>query len=172
MTYATTTAQPVLEGRWHVDIDDSTATFTVRNLGKTVSGSVPIHTGSVGFGPDGALVSVRGEVDLGALDTGNPRRDKDLRKPRLLGLDEHPTASFVAEDVTPATSGWTVTGALHARGKQARVEFHADRDRAATGLVVLAEATFDRKALGIRAPRLMIGRTITVQIRARLVPAP
>ncbi|WP_068280459.1 YceI family protein [Aldersonia kunmingensis] len=155
-------------GKWTVDASASTAIFAVRNHGKTVEGTVPVRSGSVTFGPDGQLESVCGEVDLSAIDTGHKRRDKDLRKPGLLDLDAHPYAIFSADEVSATADGWTVAGTFSARGRETRVEFHADRDRTSLGMVLVAEATFDRRSLGIRAPSFMIGKVVTMRLRAPL----
>lgn len=171
MTDLTTTAQPVESGRWTIDCSESTAMFAVRDLGLTVTGSAPISAGEICFDNNGNLVSVSGTVDLAALDTGNRRRDKDLRKPRFLDLDAHPSASFVADEITADTDGWAVAGTLTVRGKPARVSFHADRDPDVPGLVVRAVARVDRREFGIRAPRVLIGHTITMRISATLVSA-
>jgi polyisoprenoid-binding protein YceI len=50
-----TTTAPVMltAGQWKVDVEHSTATFTVGNLGHTVTGTVPILDGTVEVGPDG-----------------------------------------------------------------------------------------------------------------------
>ncbi|MCX5041901.1 YceI family protein [Aldersonia sp. NBC_00410] len=173
MTELTTTAaQPVASGRWTIDCTESTATFAVRDLGRTVNGSVPVSSGEICFDRDGRLVSVCGTVDLAAIDTGNQRRDKDLRNPRFLDLDTHSSARFVADEITPDSDGWAVAGTLTMRGTPVPVCFHAHRDPEVSGLVVRAEARVDRREFGIRAPRVLIGHTITMRISATLVPAP
>lgn len=47
-----------------------------------------------------SLVRPAGSLHLGAIDTGNARRDKDLRKPKLLDLDHHPAMTFAADSIT------------------------------------------------------------------------
>ena len=87
-----TTTSPVAlsTGRWAVDPAHSTATFRVGNLGRTVTGTVPITEGTVVI--DGQHSAITGSLDLGAIDTGNARRDKDLRKPKFLDLDRNPAS--------------------------------------------------------------------------------
>lgn len=162
MTRAGTPA--LRSGRWAVDVDTATATFEVRNLGRTVPGSAPVRSGDVAIGPDGELESVTGTVELAALVTDNARRDRDLRKPRLLDLDTHPVATFTSEEIAVAADGWTVRGTFTARGRSIPLAFRVRVD----GDVWEGTARFDRKALGVKAPALFIGRAVTLSVRCRL----
>jgi polyisoprenoid-binding protein YceI len=118
----TTTAPVTLAaGQWTVDVEHSTATFRVGNLGRTATGTVPVIDGTIEVGPDGLPSAISGSLDLGAIDTGHARRDKDLRKPRLLDLDRHPVGTFAADNVSASPAGWSVTGYLSARGTRTRL---------------------------------------------------
>jgi len=158
-------------GRWTVDPAYSTATFRVGNLGfATVTGTVPILRGTVEIGADGHPAAVTGELDLGAIDTGNPKRDKDLRAPKLLDLDRHPAMTFAADRVTVTGAGWSVTGRLTARGTTVPVSGDAglaSRDGAVT---LTARTRLDRRDFGVRAPRLLIGTRVEVTVTARIRP--
>jgi polyisoprenoid-binding protein YceI len=151
-------------GRWVVDIGTATATFAVRNLGRTVLGSVPVRSGSIVVGPGGELESVTGTVELAALATDKARRDRDLRKPRLLDLDAHPLATFTSDTVWATADGCSVRGTFIARGRSIPLDFAVSVD----GDAWVGTACFDRKALGVKAPSVFIGRTVTVTVRARL----
>jgi polyisoprenoid-binding protein YceI len=104
----TTSPMGLAEGRWVVDVASSAAAFHIGNLGRTVTGTVPFIEGSVDVGADGLPSAITGSLNLGAIDTGNARRDPDLRKPELLDLDHHPTMTFAADTVTasPARKAW------------------------------------------------------------------
>jgi polyisoprenoid-binding protein YceI len=171
----TTTSAPVLTaGRWTLDTTSSTATFRVGNLGRTVTGSVPITGGTVEVDPDGRPTAIAGSLDLASIDTGHARRDRDLRKPGLLDLDRHPTMTFSADAVGVSPEGWSVTGQLTARGT--RVELVGDvqlsvLDGSATtdsSVALVARTRLDRRAIGVRAPRLMIGRQVDITVTATL----
>jgi polyisoprenoid-binding protein YceI len=158
-------------GRWTVDLAHSTATFRVGNLGRTVTGTVPIIEGTVdidGGGPS----AVTGSLDLGAIDTGNARRDKDLRKPRLLDLDRYPTMTFVADTVSVSPAGWSVSGHLTARGRSVRLVGEAEVSEQDGSATVTARTRLDRRTLGVRAPRIMIGHTVDITVTATIRPMP
>ena len=117
-----TSAPRLAAGRWTVDVTCSTATFRVGNLGRTVTGTVPITGGTVDVDADGRPTAIAGSLDLGSIDTGNARRDSDLRKPALLDLDRHPTMTFSADTATAAPEGWSVAGQLTARGTRVALD--------------------------------------------------
>ena len=167
-----TTTSPVAlsTGRWTVDPAHSTATFRVGNLGRTVTGTVPVTEGTVVI--DGQHSAITGSLDLGAIDTGNARRDSDLRKPRFLDLDRHPAITFAADTITAAPAGWRVTGDLTARGTSARLDGEVEVSGQGRSATVTARTQLDRRALGIRAPRILIGHAIDITVTATIRLAP
>ena len=163
----TTTSPPGLAvGRWTVDPARSTAIFRVRSLGRTVTGTVPITEGTVVI--DGQHSAITGSLDLGAIDTGNARRDKDLRKPKFLDSDRYPAMTFTADAITIAPAGWRVAGQLTTRGTSVRLAGNVDVSGDYTAATLTAHTRLDRRALGIRAPRIMIGHQIDITVTATI----
>lgn len=133
-------------------------------LGRTATGTVPITDGTFEIGADGRLLAVHGTPHLAAIDTGIAKRDRDLRKRRLLDLDAHPTMTFTSTAIEPADSGWRVTGTLTARGVTTRPTGTASTvDGSMT-----ATARLDRGTLGIRVPRFVVGRFVNITVTATL----
>jgi polyisoprenoid-binding protein YceI len=164
----TTSPAGLVTGRWVIDVAHSTATFRVASLGRTVTGTVPFVEGTVDTGPDGLPSAMTGSLNLGAIDTGNARRDADLRKPRFLDLDAHPTMTFTADTVTASSAGWTVTGRLSARGTRVRLTGDAELSRQDQSATLTGRTRLDRRTLGIQAPRFMIGRQIDITVTATI----
>lgn len=164
----TTSPADLAVGRWTVDPARSTATFGVRSLGRTVTGNVPITEGTMDVDESGRPRSISGSLDLGAVDTGNPRRDKDLRKPRFLDLDRYPAMTFAADGITASPAGWQVTGTLAVRGTSVRLAGDAAASSHEGSATVTAHTRLDRSDLGIRAPGIMIGHTIDITVTAAL----
>jgi len=163
----TTLAHPALApGRWRHVPTGTSASFTVRNFGlRQVTGTVPVAEAWVDVDAAGVAQQVRATLDLRAIATGNARRDADLQKPHLLGTAEHPTLSFAG---TPAVGpdGWTVAGTLAGRAS-AKVTLAATIESATPqAITVRATAELDRRELGIRAPRFLIGRRLRITVTA------
>ncbi|WP_433524442.1 YceI family protein [Nocardia pseudovaccinii] len=157
---------------WVVDPAHSRAEFTVANFGRTVYGRTPIRDGRLTTGPGGRPETVTGTVDLGAIDTGHARRDRDLRARRLLDLDRYPLMTFTADHITDPAGEWRVAGTAQVRGR--RVELICTVTRFVLGpddtVRLFAHAVLDRREIGIRAPELMIGRHIAIDLNVLLRP--
>jgi polyisoprenoid-binding protein YceI len=152
----------------------TTLTFTVSNFGRPVHGSLALSWGEVAFDGTGAPVRVRAEMDLSSIDTGIAKRDADLRKPRLLDIDRHPTMTFSAVRFSREDGGgWTADGSLTVRGQSVPLAVTGIPEAGPDGWVrVRATATLDRTTIGLRVPALLIGRTVTIGVDAWIQPCP
>ena len=166
----TTTPVPVVAtGRWVVDPGRSSATFSVSNFGfRTVSGSVPVLGGDLEVADGGRPRRLAAELDLSSIATGSPRRDADLRKRSLLDLDTHPVLTYEADEFEVCPQGWRARGSLGARGTTCPVAVLGVPAGTDGSLHLVGTAVVDRTALGIRAPRLLIGRQVSVVVDAWL----
>ncbi|OXM64871.1 YceI family protein [Amycolatopsis vastitatis] len=161
------TAATLRTGTWTVLSGRTTAAFEVRNFGfNRVRGTIGVRAGTVEV-RDGEVTAVRAELDLGALDTRNPRRDADLRKPHLLDSAARPELTFVAGGVQRRGGGWEVTGELRLRGTACPLTLDVEPPG---GTRVRATGTLDRAPLGMRAPRPLIGRYVRIVVEAELEP--
>ena len=160
-------------GVWTVLDQRTRATFAVGNLGvRVVHGSIAVTSGVVQVGEIGLPVSSHVELDLRTIDTGIAKRDSDLRKPNLLDIDAHPTMTFTTRDIVIEPAGWTARGELHLRGTSCRLVLTGPPPELVDGLLsVVGTATLDRYDVGIRAPRAMIGREVTISVETWLRPA-
>jgi polyisoprenoid-binding protein YceI len=160
-----TTTLTLAAGTWHLTAGTSSASFTVGNLFHKCHGTVPVLDGTVEVDEDGRPTLIEGSLDLGAIDTGNPRRDRDLRKPTMLDLDNHPAMTFKSRTITPSDTGWHVTGRLRIRDIAMPVSGEVTlSDLGSDCATLTATAQFDRKPIGIKAPSFVIGRVITVSL--------
>ncbi len=169
MTAAQRTA--VRAGTWTVSDSRTQVRFRVRNLGLSVQGSVALRCGELEVDAGGAPVRARAEFDLASLDTGITRRDADLRRARFLSVDRQPVMVWTCDRFTPGPDGsWLAAGRLSVRGAASPLEVAGVAEPADGGIVVRAAATLDRLAVGIRAPRVVVGRVVRIEIDAWLEP--
>jgi polyisoprenoid-binding protein YceI len=157
---------------WEVDTARATAGFAVAHFGgREVRGTVPVQRGTVSTDDAGQVVALRAVLDATGIDTGNARRDRDLRAPRLLAVEQVPTWTFVSDGVTPDGDGWRVTGLLTVR-RPCPVELSVGPVEPLPdgGVRVRATTSLDRRAAGVRAPRVLIGTRVEVQLDVVLRP--
>jgi polyisoprenoid-binding protein YceI len=144
----------------------------VRELGvMTVTGQVPIREAWVDVYDTDRPIAVHASLDLAALSTGNARRDRDLAKPSLLDTGRYAELVFSGGPGQPADRCWQVPGKLSGHGGTVDVELSVTVQRSGDEVHVHATTSFDRRDLGITAPRMFIGTRITVTIDAVLRPA-
>jgi polyisoprenoid-binding protein YceI len=162
---------PVRAGTWSVSDSRTQVRFSVRNLGLPVQGSVALSRGELQVDAGGAPVRAWAEFDLASLDTGITRRDTDLRRARFLSVDRQPVMVWTCDRFTRSPEGcWLAAGRLSVRGSARPLEVAGVAEPADGGILVRAAATLDRLAIGIRAPRVLIGRVVRIEIDAWLVP--
>jgi polyisoprenoid-binding protein YceI len=113
-------------GTWVIDRAHSVIRFSVRQLLVTkVSGRFTRFDATVRTGESPLGSSVEATIDLGSLDTGNPRRDEHIRSAAFLDVARHPSAHYRSTDVRRAATGWVVDGelTLHAITAAVRLTF-------------------------------------------------
>ena len=171
-----TTATLVGAGAWTADIAHTRVTFAARHLfGQTVHGTIAVTAGRVNVGPDGRPLRFHATLDPASIDTGNSRRDNDLRGRRFLDVDVHPLMEIAAARIDTTGGGWRAEAVLRARGHEAPVRVDAVLDGAAADsrLQVSGTARLDLRAVGIRVPGFLVRRLVNVSVSAQLTqPAP
>lgn len=98
-------------------------------------------------------------IDLETLDTGNAKRDKDMRI--TLETKDYPFAEFFGQlsDYDPSSSeeqSVTVTGTFKIHGKEKKVEIDGTLTKTDEGLLVKAAWILNLNDYEIEPPRLLI----------------
>ena len=162
----------VLAGTWTVDPAATVAAFHAVGIGgHKVRGTIPVDAGRIEIGGSGRPLGVDTVLDPSKLESGNPRRDKDLRSKRFLKTDTYPVIRFSGGDVRETPTGWSVAGVLNAAGATCPVTLDVrltDGTPHDAECRVLATATIDRTALGIKVPSFMVRRAVRLEIDALL----
>jgi polyisoprenoid-binding protein YceI len=112
-TARTTTALPLAPGRWAVDTNHSSITFSVRHLGVSkVRGRFTRFEAEVDVGETLETTSVVAIVDVASIDTANADRDAHVLSPDLVDVARRPTMTFRSTRVREAGSTYEVDGEL------------------------------------------------------------
>jgi polyisoprenoid-binding protein YceI len=158
--------QSIRPGTWTLDPAPSTASFAVRSLAGTVTGTIPITSATVQVGADGAVGRVSAVLNSAGFHTGNPKRDNDVRSTKFLDSKAHPTLSFSATKAVAGTAGWTIDGNLMVKGTTTPVGLTAEVVDVSEDLVsVRASGVVDRRQAGLtKLPNLMIARMLKITL--------
>lgn len=162
----TTSLEP--GSRYRVDPTRSSLHFTTRHLfgvGR-VAGTMTITSGEVDTAAETGAATVRATLAAVSFDTGNTRRDTDVRGPKFLDAEAHPTLNF---EGGLGPDGRTVHGQLTVRGQTAPVELLLSDVVDSNGtLAVEASGRIDRYALGVMRARGMAARHLRITISVTL----
>jgi polyisoprenoid-binding protein YceI len=174
MTTTTTTDDAVQApriGRYQIDRRASTVTFKSRHLFglAPVRGTMAIRDGLVDIADPLTESSVQVEIDTTSFDTGNSRRDADVRSPRFLDAMRYPSMTFTSKRLARSEGRWTLTGTLMvrdvARPVSLAIEWSEVTPEWPTSFVVCATTRIDRTEFGLTAARGMAGRHLDVSLR-------
>jgi len=109
---ATLGAQPV---SWHIDPLHSLAAFSVRHMMiSTVRGQFGGVKGTIVYDPKApARSTVQATIDCTTINTGEPKRDSDLKGAEFFDIQHYPVMKFSSTKVEVAGEGQlNVTGSL------------------------------------------------------------
>ena len=166
-----TTMTTIAAGTWTVDLAHTRAAFAARHLfGSTVHGTIAVTAGTIEVGADGCPVRFHVTLDPASIDTGNARRDSDLRGRRFLAVDAHPLMEVTADRIAATARGWHVDAVLCGRGREAPVRIDATLEDAATALRLQVNGTarLDLRDAGIRVPGWLVRRFVDLSVSAQL----
>lgn len=109
-------ATDLTAGTWAIDPVHSTIAFTVRHLVVSkVRGAFRDFSGAIVVAEDGTP-SVRAEIAVGSVDTGNEQRDAHLKAPDFFDVERFPTATFVSTGVRPDGDDYVLEGDFTLKG--------------------------------------------------------
>ena len=102
---------------WQIDASHSDLSFRIRHLMSRVRGTFKKWEGTItGDTTDWSHASVTVTIQTGSIDTGNERRDNDLRSDNFFDAANHPTITFTSTRVEAHGTELNITGDLTIRG--------------------------------------------------------
>jgi polyisoprenoid-binding protein YceI len=158
-------------GRYQIDRRSSTITFNSRHLFglAPVHGTMAIRDGLIDIADPLTGSSVQVEIDTTSFDTGNGRRDEDVRSSRFLDTERYPSMTFTSERLDHSDGRWTLAGTLVVRDVARPVNLTIERSTVPPGrptsFVLCATTRIDRTKFGLTAARGMAGRHLDVSLR-------
>ena len=166
-----TTTTSVGAGTWTADLTQTRAGFAARHLfGQTVHGTIAVTGGTLDVGPDGQPRRFQATLDPASIDTGNARRDSDLRGRRFLDAGTFPLLEAAADDIDVTAGRWRADAVLRVRRSEAPLRIEAKLDILPTEarLLVNGTARLDLRDAGIRVPGLLVRRFADLSFSAQL----
>jgi polyisoprenoid-binding protein YceI len=165
----TQTMPAIASGRYVLDPATSEVAITARGaFGARVHATIDLVDVQIDVAADPSASRAQATFDMSSFQSGNGRRDKDIRN-RFFCVDEHPTMTFTSSELRMgADGGWELAGRLEYRAAcdvtLALSVLEADEG----GFHARGTATVDRYACGVTKGRGLVGRWVDVMISVRL----
>ena len=100
-------------GAYRLDPHDTRARFEVKKLfAFTIRGGFEDVAGTVEVGDDPTASRVAATIDASSIKTPMAPRDRDLKGPKFLDVENYPTIEFVSTRIEPTSDGWKLHGDL------------------------------------------------------------
>ena len=178
--------QQLPAGRYRIDVEQSTVSFTTRHffgLGP-VRGTIALRDGMITVGDPVAGSTVRARVAASTFRSGSQPRDAAVLSPRLLDAENYPSLTFTSTDLVRESAAgpagnpgqWRLRGELEVRGVTRLVEVRiialsvaedGPAGPAGPTLRASAQLSVDRYAFGITAYRGLAARMLTIDLDLR-----
>jgi polyisoprenoid-binding protein YceI len=111
-----TAATQVTSGTWAIDPVHSSINFWVRHLMVSkVRGKFDNFSGAIVVADDGTP-SVRAEIAVDSVNTGNDQRDAHLKSADFFDVEKYPVATFTSSAVEPNGDHYVLRGELTLKG--------------------------------------------------------
>lgn len=171
MSTATGTLSSLAGTTWQLDPSRSKAEFRVKHLWglSTVLGKFTKLDGTMHIDAGGQC-QMHLTIEASTLDTGNKKRDQDLRSHHFFHVEEHPELRFVSTGVSAAGDGkLRVQGTLEAGGGSVQLDLEPTFKLSGDSVEIDAETTVDQRTLGMtKNPMGMIKTPVTLTVHAVL----
>ncbi len=170
---------------WKIDPAHTAAQFAVKHMMiSTVRGEFKGVTGTVIWDEqDATKSSVEVTIDTKTVNTGEEKRDQDLRSANFFEVDKFPTMTFKSKKVEPAGAGkLKITGDLTMHGVTKEVVLDVDGPSGAikdpwgnTRAAASATAKLNRQDFGVKwnanmdGGGVVVGDTVNITIDMEMV---
>jgi polyisoprenoid-binding protein YceI len=171
-------------GTWNVDPTHTTISFVARHMMLSkVRGTFSDFTAEVVIAEDPLASSLRAEVQMASIDTGNEDRDNHLRTNDFFDIENHPTMVLQSAGFGGSGGEYTMHADLTIRGVTKHVDFELEfagigqdpwgNSRAGFS----ATATINRKEFGIEwntaleTGGVLVDDKIQIEIETQIIKA-
>lgn len=156
-------------GRYRIDSTRATVRFHTRHLFGlgSVSGTVRLREADLTVAEPLTGTTLHAVLDAATFNTGNPKRDADVRSAKYLDAITYPDITFDCESVNQQNGKWVAAGTVTAHGVAAPVDLTLDDLHVnPEELTLRATTRVDRYAHHVTAGKGMAARWLTIEITA------
>jgi polyisoprenoid-binding protein YceI len=157
-------------GHYRFDPTRTAVRFHTRHLFGlgAVDGTVRLREGWLSIADPAAAATLHAVLDAASFETGNARRDTEVRSATYLDVARHPDITLDVQQVRQRGGGLLANGVVTAHGVAVPVDLAVEelRDDGRGELTVRASTKVDRYAHRVTAGRGLAARWLTVEVTA------
>jgi polyisoprenoid-binding protein YceI len=150
---------------WSIDDNQSKVSFTIKNMGMDVNGTIGGLKGLIAFDPAN-LKNSRFEtaVEVNTINTGIDKRDKDLMEEKFLDQKNFKQITFRSDSIIKTGNGYEAIGDLTIKGysEHRKIDFMFEQN--GDNGIFKSNLTFNRMDYGIGGSGPVMGSDVHVTI--------
>jgi len=136
-----------------------------------VTGTVAITSGEISIDPAVPRAMVTATISAASFSSGNRARDRDVRSPRFLHVDQYPDITFRAGTLSHDQGRWMLAGELTVRQVTSPLTLAISSvEPTGSGFRARATTRIDRYAYGVTAAKGMAARRLDITVTAVAEP--
>jgi polyisoprenoid-binding protein YceI len=109
--------------RWHLQSEKSSVSFNIKNFGRKVDGTFAGMNADISFDEkDPSKSKIDASIQVGTINTGNKKRDKDLKSEKYFNQEKYPAINFKSRSVVKTADGYMAKGDLTMKGISKEIE--------------------------------------------------
>jgi polyisoprenoid-binding protein YceI len=158
---------------WYLNPEQSAVSFKIKNFGSNVDGSFKGMKANLKFDEKNLQnSSIEASIDVNTINTGNKKRDKDLKSPKYFDVAKYPEISFKGKNIARTDKGYSVTGDLKIKDITRKVEIPFTFDNQGNHGVFKGALTVNRLDYHVGGKSRILGDIVNVEIKADVSNTP
>ncbi len=149
-----------------VDAKNSAVSFTIKNFGIDVNGSIKIMGGQVEFNekqPEKSIFKIT--LDAKSINTSNKIRDEHLMQSEFFDAVKFPVISFISKQISKTSSGYLLNGTLTIRAKSQPVSIAFTNTKGTSKVNNLSGTfTINRLDFGVGEKSISMADSVKIKI--------
>jgi polyisoprenoid-binding protein YceI len=158
---------------WYLNPEQSAVSFKIKNFGRNVDGSFKGMKANIKFDEKNPQSSsVEASIDVNTINTGNNKRDKDLKSSKYFDVANYPEIRFKARSISKTDKGYSATGDLTIKDVTKQVDLPFTFDNQGKHGVFQGTLTVNRLDYHVGGKSRILGDVVSVEIKADVNSAP
>jgi polyisoprenoid-binding protein YceI len=153
--------------RWHLQTEKSSVSFNIKNFGRIVDGTFAGMNADISFDEkDPAKSKIDASIQVGTINTGNKKRDKDLKSEKYFNQEKYPAINFKSRSVVKTADGYVAKGDLTMKGITKEIDIPFRFENMGDHGEFKGTLSLNRRDFQVGGKSRVLGDHVDIQIQA------